>query len=168
LPNQFALYCLATGNQELALGAIGKALSYSQDHVPSVVHLARYFLTFPASTPAPPQSAPSDPNQPNPRNKGPPAPVLRVQPEYAESLLTLLTQTNGWDVPEAWFLLARAYELSSATGSDAAAQNASTASREAGKGLSRLDMARRCLLYALELEETKTIRPIKVTLPRCL
>lgn len=63
----------------------------------------------------------------------------------AEGLLTSLTNTNGWDVPEAWLFLGRV-----AARTDRAAR------------------ARECLKYALSLEETKPIRPLAVAIQRGL
>ncbi|KAK9899483.1 hypothetical protein P389DRAFT_143 [Cystobasidium minutum MCA 4210] len=61
----------------------------------------------------------------------------------AEGFLDVATQTNAWDSPEAWYLLAKAYE-----------------------NTRRRQRAKDCLLYALELEKTRPIRELRVTLPR--
>ncbi|KAG0145939.1 hypothetical protein CROQUDRAFT_671440 [Cronartium quercuum f. sp. fusiforme G11] len=65
--------------------------------------------------------------------------------ELAEGLLEDLTLTEGWDVPEAWFLLAQIYQATD-----------------------RAQRGRDCLVYALGLEQTKPIRPLKLAVPRCL
>lgn len=61
----------------------------------------------------------------------------------AEGFLDTATQTNAWDSPEAWYLLAKVYE-----------------------NTRRRQRAKECLLYALELEKTRPIRELRVTLPR--
>lgn len=63
----------------------------------------------------------------------------------AEGFLDISTQANGWDCPEAWFLLAKVYE----------------ATRRSKRG-------RECLVYALGLEETRPIRELRATLERYL
>lgn len=57
--------------------------------------------------------------------------------DLAHSLLTQLTQDRGWDVPQAWFALA---SICTVQGRD--------------------ERARECLLYALELEKSRTCRPL--------
>jgi tetratricopeptide (TPR) repeat protein len=63
----------------------------------------------------------------------------------AEGFLDVATQTNAWDSPEAWYLLAKVYEKTR-----------------------RQKRARECLLYALDLEETRPIRDLRHTLDRYL
>ncbi|KAH9810668.1 hypothetical protein DFH28DRAFT_1097918 [Melampsora americana] len=65
--------------------------------------------------------------------------------EVSEGLLETLTITNGWDVPEAWFLLSEIYSMTD-----------------------RKKRSRDCLVYALDLEQSKPIRPLRFALPRCL
>lgn len=65
--------------------------------------------------------------------------------ELAEGLLESLTEAEAWDVPEAWFLLSQIYEATD-----------------------RAQRGRDCLIYALSLEQTKPLRPLRLTLPRCL
>lgn len=61
----------------------------------------------------------------------------------AEGLLVNLTQSNGWNVPEAWLFLARVFQ-----------ENKS------------LQKQRECLEYALRLEKTKTIRALPIAVKR--
>jgi hypothetical protein len=63
--------------------------------------------------------------------------------DLAHSLLSQLVQDRGWDVPEAWFALARVCERQD-----------------------RHARARECLLYALQLERTRTCRALPDALPR--
>ncbi|KAJ9108884.1 hypothetical protein QFC21_000205 [Naganishia friedmannii] len=64
--------------------------------------------------------------------------------DMAHGLLNSFTQGKGWDVPEAWYFLAKACE--------------------GQRG--RHARVRECLLYALELEKGKACRPLKGTIPR--
>ncbi|BEI84707.1 hypothetical protein CcaverHIS002_0501080 [Cutaneotrichosporon cavernicola] len=63
--------------------------------------------------------------------------------DLAHSLLSQLVQDRGWDVPEAWFALAKVCERQD-----------------------RHARARECLLYALQLECTRTCRALPDALPR--
>lgn len=63
--------------------------------------------------------------------------------DLAHSLLSQLVQDRGWDVPEAWYALAGVCERQD-----------------------RHARARECLLYALELERTRTCRALPDALPR--
>ncbi|EJT98203.1 hypothetical protein DACRYDRAFT_71263 [Dacryopinax primogenitus] len=65
--------------------------------------------------------------------------------DLASGLLMAITQGSGWDVAEAWYFLAKACEK-----------------------LGRRERERECLVYALRLEESKPIRPLGTTVPRCL
>lgn len=63
---------------------------------------------------------------------------------YAEGMLDTLTKRQAWDVPEAWFELSRCY-----------------------KGTARPAREKECLVWALQLEETKGVRPLSCV-PRVL
>jgi len=63
----------------------------------------------------------------------------------AEGLLTSVTATNGWDVPEAWLFLSQVAQRTD-----------------------RTPRAREYLQYALGLEDTKPVRPLGVALSRAL
>lgn len=88
----------------------------SLDHIPAVVHMARMRI-----------------------EEGGPSVSL------AEGYLDVLTQTSGWDVSEAWFLLAQVY-----------------------KATDRKQRAQECLEYALEMEMTRAIREVTLAVPRVL
>ena len=71
-----------------------------------------------------------------------------VDPEnvdLAAGLLSDLTRGAAWDVPEAWYFLARAYKLQG-----------------------RRDRERECLNYALSLSQTRGVREIAVAIGWCL
>lgn len=63
---------------------------------------------------------------------------------YAEGLLDTLTKRYGWDVPEAWFELSRCYKATGRPGRE-----------------------KECLVWALQLEETRSVRALGC-LPRLL
>ena len=65
--------------------------------------------------------------------------------DLAAGLLSDLTRGPAWDVPEAWYFLAKAYGLQG-----------------------RKDRQRQCLKRALELSEKRTIRDIGSAVGWCL
>jgi tetratricopeptide (TPR) repeat protein len=70
--------------------------------------------------------------------------ILDGSLELAEGVLRHVTQTQGWNVAEAWYLLGRCYEAAQPT------------------------KARECLEWALKLEKTKALRDPRRALPGCL
>lgn len=68
---------------------------------------------------------------------------VHTQVSFAEALLETLTQKRGWDCPEAWFELSKCYRL---TG--------------------RKDKEKECLVWALQLEETRSLRGLDKALER--
>ncbi|SGY34748.1 BQ5605_C002g01676 [Microbotryum silenes-dioicae] len=75
-----------------------------------------------------------------------PTPTATTNPKlpFAEALLDTLTKRYGWDVPEAWFELSKCY-----------------------KGSGRTEREKECLVWALQLEETRSIRSLSAV-PRLL
>ena len=65
--------------------------------------------------------------------------------DLAASLLSELTHGPGWDVPEAWYYLAKAYKLQG-----------------------RSDRERDCLNFALSLSQNRGIRDITAAVGWCL
>ncbi|KAM0750347.1 protein prenylyltransferase [Meredithblackwellia eburnea MCA 4105] len=63
---------------------------------------------------------------------------------FAEGLLDSITKRQAWDVPEAWFELSRCY-----------------------KGTDRPAREKECLIWALQLEETRSVRTLQC-LPRII
>jgi hypothetical protein len=108
---QLGLYFAALGNDRRAEDTLQKALILSPDYVPALVHLTRLQLA---------------------RADGPSADV-----DLAAGMLERVTRGAGWDVPEVWHLLAKAYGLQG-----------------------RAPRERECLLYALELAEGRSVREI--------
>lgn len=65
--------------------------------------------------------------------------------DLAAGILSHLTKGTGWDVPEAWYFLAKAYGLQG-----------------------RKDRERECLSFALGLSESRGVREIRAALGWCI
>ena len=153
--SQTALLHLGRGDVAQAREALTKALSFDPAHVPSRVLLARVYLSAPApssadaagvpysAAPPPPPSHLTSPVPPPASPRG----GLALSIPLAEALLGTLTAHGGWDVPEAWAELARCYRLSEPR---------------------RADKERECLVWALQLEETRPVRPLARAVERAL
>lgn len=173
---------------KLAINSLYKALACQADNVAASVHLARIFLSHEdAVLPASPSGAGagagaatnashdvasstgaalddstlnrsiSGTSKPNSRSPGGDDSQFSSSAEaqtstkardlsslsLAEGLLVATTSGVGWDTSEAWLYLARVQQRTQ-----------------------RRQRARECLKYALELEETKCIRPLNVALAR--
>jgi tetratricopeptide (TPR) repeat protein len=124
------LYFVANGDSSRAISAFHKALVINPDYIPAVVHLAQQYL--------------------NPSIVQPIAviPVAREREDWckgaidlAAGMLSSFTKGPGWDIPEAWYLLAKAVSLQG-----------------------RKERERECLTYALGLVEGKPIRDVGVAL----
>ena len=100
----------------MAAATLEKALIFSLDHVPAVVHMARMHIQEGGASIS-----------------------------LAEGYLDVLTQTSGWDLSEAWFLLAQVY-----------------------KATDRKERAQESLEYALELELSRGVREVCFAVPRVL
>lgn len=74
---------------------------------------------------------------------------LSKQLPFAEGILETLTKRQGWDSPEAWFELSRCFQLKGDVG---------------GR---RKEREKECLVWALQLEETRSVRRWEVV-PRVL
>ncbi|GAA6051308.1 hypothetical protein JCM3770_006804 [Rhodotorula araucariae] len=154
--SQTALLALARGEVSRAREAATKALSFDSAHAPSLILLARVYLTPPpagtvagadrgayAAAPPPPPSHLTSAVAPPVRPEGGVALALPL----AETLLGTLTAHGGWDVPEAWAELARCYRMSVPA---------------------RRERERECLVWALQLEETRAVRPLAKAVERVL
>ncbi|GLB40656.1 putative tetratricopeptide repeat [Lyophyllum shimeji] len=125
---QFGLYYVALGRQEHALEAFQKALFINQDDVSASVHLARLYLSL--------HETQADKT---------PTSTSSVKVDLAAGILGQLTRGNGWDVPEAWYYLAKAYGLQG-----------------------RKQRERECLEFALGLSRCRGIREIGAAVGWCL
>ncbi|BGP36935.1 hypothetical protein JCM10449v2_000837 [Rhodotorula kratochvilovae] len=153
---QTALLALARGEVARAREAVTKALSFDPQHGASLVLLARVYLTPPppssSSTEGAPPYAAAPPPPPSHLTSPVPPPAaptggVSLSLPLAETLLSTLTAHSGWDVPEAWAELARCYRLSVPA---------------------RRERERECLVWALQLEETRAVRPLARAVERVL
>jgi len=120
---QLALYYLALGQRQHALDALQKALFVSSEDVSATVHLARLHLM--------PEGSADE--------------VKQEDIDLAAGLLSHLTRGVAWDVPEAWYFLAKAYGMQG-----------------------RRDRERECLAFALELSENRGVREISSAIGWCI
>ena len=102
--------------------SFNKALFISPDDIQATVFLCRLYVTAEASSPE-----------------------AQGNIDIAVSMLEDLTCGAGWDVAEAWYLLAKAYNKQG-----------------------RKENERDCLLFALRLSRTKGVRDIGVSLGWCI
>lgn len=125
---QLGLYYVALRRQQHAMDAFQKALFIDPDDVSASVHLARLYLTIHAEE--------------NSVAGGKPC---SVGVDLAAGMLSHLTQGNGWDVPEAWYFLGKAYSVQG-----------------------RKEKERECLDLALKLSENRGIREIGAAIGWCI
>ncbi|KAG9312488.1 hypothetical protein JVU11DRAFT_6875 [Chiua virens] len=92
---QFGLYHHALNHDRQAIEALQKALFISPDDVSATVHMCRIHLTHPSS----PRSSES--------RDGPDPDKV----DLSAGLLEYMSRGPGWDVPEVWYFLAKAYGL---------------------------------------------------------
>jgi tetratricopeptide (TPR) repeat protein len=125
------LYYTALGHERHAIDAFHKALFISPDDVPATVHLCRVYLS-PSQT--------SNLNQADAAKEIDPNNV-----DLAVGMLSHSVQGAAWDVPEAWYFLAKAYGLQG-----------------------RQDKEREALTLALSLSEKQSVRDIELAVGWCL
>ena len=113
---KFGLYYHALGDEQKALQALHKALFIEPEHVSAIIHICKVYLSS--------SSGGMEGLDPD-----------RV--ELAAGLLNDLTNGDGWDVPEAWYYLAKAAKMQG-----------------------RIEKERECLIYALRLAEATRVREI--------
>ena len=129
---------MALGHHQHAIATLQKALFVDPDDVPAIVHLSRLYLTPPATASSPYTEKPQPTTQHKKRQSvdakakrmsvsGQPPPVDNSASQQTEiaveapptpssndvdlacGLLTQSSKGRGWDVPEVWFYLAKAY-----------------------------------------------------------
>ncbi|KAJ3862457.1 hypothetical protein EV359DRAFT_45138 [Lentinula novae-zelandiae] len=125
---QLGLYYVALGRSLAATEAFQKALFISSDDVAASVHLARLYL-FPDET-----------SHKKFREEAVPENI-----DLVAGFLAHLTQGAGWDIPEAWYFLAKAYGMQG-----------------------RKERERNCLTSALKLSENRGVRSLGAALELCL
>lgn len=152
---QLSLYFANNGSNRLAVDSLYKALACSATDVAASVHLARLFLADPELKPkrladvAHASVAAATPTAPKHGYESAAEATLSAKAQdlssvsLAEGLLTTTTKGAGWDTSEAWLFLGQAVQRSQ-----------------------RAQRARECFEYALQLENTKPIRPLTTALLR--
>ncbi|KAI0631519.1 hypothetical protein C8Q77DRAFT_1061722 [Trametes polyzona] len=129
---QLGLYYLALDEDRKALEAFQKALFIAPNDVSATIHLCRVYL-----------SAIQDGSKS--RLRVGLEPSDRDNVDLAVGLLSALTKGAGWDVPEAWYFLAKMYGLQG-----------------------RKDRERECLCFALTLSENRPLRDPGIAVGWCL
>jgi len=131
---QLGLYYAALGHTSQAIASFHKALFISPDHVPAFVHLTQQYLApVPAASSSSGALSATDPSP------------TRDNIDLAAGLLSDLTRGAGWDVPEAWYFLARACGLQG-----------------------KRERERECLSFAMCLVEGRGVRDVKTAVGWCL
>lgn len=121
---QLGLYYHVLGEEQKALQALHKALFIEPEHPSAIIHICKIYLSPPG------------------------ADVEGLDPdrvELAAGLLSDLTDGNGWDVPEAWYYLAKAAKMQG-----------------------RIERERECLIYALRLAGVTRVRETSDAVGWCL
>jgi tetratricopeptide (TPR) repeat protein len=126
---QLGLYYTALGHDRHAIDAFHKALFISPDDVSAKVHLCRVYL-----------SPVTNSNQADSAKDIDPENV-----DVAAGMLSHSVEGTAWDVPEAWYFLAKAYGLQG-----------------------RKDKERQALTLALSLSEQRSMRDIGLAVGWCL
>ena len=121
---KLGLYFQARGEDEKAIESFNKALFIAQDSVSATIHLSRLYLSSSS-----PRICSGDLG----------AVVL------AMGMLEALTRGAGWDVAEAWYLLAKGYGIQG-----------------------RKERQRECLVFALSLAEVRGARDLRDAVGLCL
>ena len=135
---QLALYYSTLGHHQHAISTLQKALFIDPDDVPATVHLARLYLT--------PCGASLDGPSPDVDGKaGAESQSHSEEVDLACGLLTQVSHGRGWDVPEVWYYLAKAYGMQG-----------------------RKDKEGEALEKALRLSEERGVREVSAALWLCI
>ncbi|KAJ7688974.1 hypothetical protein B0H17DRAFT_1067381 [Mycena rosella] len=124
---QLGLYYVALGHMQHAIDAFQKALFINPDDVPASVHMCRLYLTPEGSS----RTAEDE--------------IDANNVDLVAGMLAHLTRGPGWDVPEAWYFLAKAYGMQD-----------------------RKDRERECLSLALQLSEQRGVRDMASAVGWCI
>ncbi|KAF8804168.1 hypothetical protein BYT27DRAFT_7170685 [Phlegmacium glaucopus] len=142
---QFGLYYIATGYYQHAVDTFQKALFIRPDDVAATVHLSRLYLDPDLNTrlhSSNNQSTETQSSSTTTNSSDHPLPNSDI--DLAAGMLSYLTKGKGWDVPEAWYYLAKAYGLQG-----------------------RKEKEKETLRLALELSERRGVRDIGSALGWC-
>ena len=127
---KLGLYYTALGHYRDAIAAFQKALFIAPEDVSATVHLCRLYLT--------PQKQPKNSHRQD-------SLVTPGNVDLASGMLSYAVRGPAWDVPEAWYFLAKAYGLQG-----------------------RKDKEREALTLALSLSERRTVRDVGLAVGWCL
>jgi len=127
---QLGLYYKALGHDRHAMDAFHKALFISPDDVSAAIHLCRMYLSVSRSS----NSTQNNHSDIDPDNI-----------DLATGMLSYCVKGAAWDVPEAWYFLAKGYGLQG-----------------------RKDKERETLALALSLSEWRCVREIGIAVGWCL
>ena len=157
---QFGLYYIAIGLYQHAVDTFQKALFICPDDVAATVHLSRLYLdpdmnarlhcstnqTSTKSTITATATSPSSEGEQltTDSSHSSETPLLNSDVDLAAGMLSYLTKGKGWNVPEAWYYLAKAYGLQG-----------------------RKEKEKEILKLALELSERRGVRDIGSALGWC-
>ncbi|KAF8152244.1 hypothetical protein B0H34DRAFT_724464 [Crassisporium funariophilum] len=118
---QLGLYYVALGLHQHAVDTFQKALFIAPDDVAATVHLSRLYLDPEINAklhPAPKSITVSNstttttsPSQFSISGEEEEEASLLIDVDLAAGMLAYLTKGKGWDVPEAWYYLAKAYGM---------------------------------------------------------
>lgn len=152
------------GNKDLAVEYFNAAITLDVNHPLAIVGLSQVLLDIPTnsapnSTPVPTYNSVDTEARPSTSSSSTAIPISPNSITEEELTLTSLAATNralgllehltnsnyGWDISEAWFALAQAYELSGETG-----------------------RARRALWRCVELEDARAVRAWHNVKPRII
>ncbi|KDQ52478.1 hypothetical protein JAAARDRAFT_40076 [Jaapia argillacea MUCL 33604] len=128
---QLGLYYSALNNHRRAREAFQKALFMAPHDVSAIIHLCRLYLSLPGALLSGSSTSKMNPDPDN--------------VDLAAGMLTDLTRGAGWDVPEAWYFLAKTYHLQG-----------------------RKESERECLSFALGLSEGRSVRDTGLALGWCV
>jgi len=145
IPLQLGLYYAALGHYQHAVDTLHKALFISPDNVSATVHLSKLYLDSEVSSKLRPSSNTSTSSS-GASTASIARDVLSINPDVdlAAGTLAYLTKGRGWDVPEAWYYLAKAYGMQG-----------------------RKQKERETLKHALVLSEKRGVREIELALGWC-
>ncbi|KAK4058229.1 hypothetical protein OIO90_000968 [Microbotryomycetes sp. JL221] len=140
---QLALLNVARGDETTARTCLHKALSCEPDHPAALLSLARLYISpcqVTASTNNNQVVAVQDNKAVVTKTTTTSVEAIDRKLPFAEGILETLTKRHGWDSPEAWFELSKCFNL------------------KRDKLGRRLERERECLVWALQLEETRSVR----------
>ena len=126
---QFGLYHYVLNHDRQAIEAFQKALFMSPDDVSAAVHMCRIYLTPRSSSRSSESGVDPDPDK----------------VDMSAGLLGYMSRGPGWDIPEVWYFLSKAYGL---------------------RG--QKDKQLECLTTALSLSENRCIRDLGRAVGWCL